>query len=348
MKVTLIKENNIPNIYITASAQRLMEQLVANCDDEIGWLALSKKDGENDYLIYDIEICEQECGATHTDLMEGGLQEIANRYINNGRIDEMNNVRVWCHSHVNMEVSPSGQDEQTFEQYYKDCDDYFIRIIMNKKGKWNTSIVDIENGIRYDDMPVYTIYEGSELALASRLAEKRAELQELEEQFEEIDKVESEVAKAEAKALIKEYVKTKTYYPKHYNSYGNYGYGNYGYYSDKNRYSYAYNTPTKTEEKEEEKEKNARDTFLNELCLSNPDKYKCKDYYLNGDFRWVSIDTYFDMDEIEYLAQFSFQQGLYQLQDYAITEGYTMTDLEDLLLLLTEIYEIYEDEFVMY
>ena len=81
-----------------------------------------------------------------------------------------------------MSPSPSGQDDSQMD-YFKDGNDWFIRLITNKKGDMNITIYDYANGIEIHDDALYTYNP------------KRAELRE------------------SIQAEIKEKVKEKTYTP---------------------------------------------------------------------------------------------------------------------------------------
>lgn len=332
MKITVLNENIIPNIYIMADTLRLMQQLVANCKGEIGWLALCKKENENDYVIYDIEICEQECGATHTDLMESGLQEIASKFIKNDRIEEMNNVRVWCHSHVDMPVMPSGQDDDTLEEYYENCDDYFIRIIMNKSNEVNLSFVDKSTGLQFDNLELYTLYSKEEYEIITKLREHKKHIEALEEVLKEKNEENVEIAKTIAKELIKTHVKEK--YP-----------------------IYNYNWKSKTQSAKKEEKKNKALAKKTKNCVREEIIYydyafnwpeHCKiPLYENGKLVEKSIDDFLEYDDVYYIASFGDEMAKEALKEYAFTDNYSDKELSEVIDICRDIVK-YVDEIIDY
>lgn len=123
-------------IYITPDAFEKMSIIVQEGGaDEVGWLGLVRRLQEN-FLIYDVIIPKQRVHATTTEIKPDDIMEVAEAFIPLGAegIEKINQLRFWGHSHVNMGVSPSGQDNQQMEELSADVDDFYIRCIANKKG----------------------------------------------------------------------------------------------------------------------------------------------------------------------------------------------------------------------
>ena len=203
-------ETKIPNIIINAHAYRMMQSFVKNCEKEIGWLAMVKKEDEDTYCIYDVLICDQEVTGASTDLHEDGLQLIAEELLRTGRGNELNNVRCWGHSHVNMAVSPSSQDDETFEEYYTQCKDFFIRLIMNKKNEYYLDFADYEKELIYRNMKFYIRYDEEEYHLRDKYEKLTKELNDVDKEIAEIEKREMNKISEDAKRLIKKHIKYKT------------------------------------------------------------------------------------------------------------------------------------------
>ena len=140
-----------PNIYIDIPALLTMKGYVENCDKEIAWLGLVDRTDENTFYIRDVDLIEQEVSNTTAELQEAGLQKYAEKLINEGRMDDLEKIRMWGHSHVNMDVYPSPTDEDTFREYYMNCN-YFIRIIANKKSSLKIDIVLLDKELRFDNV----------------------------------------------------------------------------------------------------------------------------------------------------------------------------------------------------
>lgn len=228
---------NAPVVHIDYKVQMLQDAIVDACSEEVGWLYLVKKNGD-DYFIYDLIMCEQEVHATTCELKESALNDVGMELLNSNNAEDFNNVRGWGHSHVNMGVSPSTQDDETFEKYMKDCEDYFIRIIVNKKGDVNCELADYENGYLFTNIIPEVDYPHQLEELYKKLDEIQSEIDELTDEYDRSD---------EGKALVDKYVRKKIYtyngngsikstynndkWGKYYNNYG-YEYGNYGNYVD--------------------------------------------------------------------------------------------------------------------
>lgn len=166
------------NVYILPDARAKMEMYCELCDKEIGWLGFVKKYPGTGYLITDVVLLKQEVHATTTEIDPQALLE----FWGQTPIEQQADIKLWGHSHVNMSPSPSGQDDSQMD-YFKDGNDWFIRLITNKKGDMNITIYDYANGIEIHDDTLYTYNP------------KRAEL------------------RTSIEAEIKEKVKEKTYTP---------------------------------------------------------------------------------------------------------------------------------------
>ena len=251
-----------PMVCFTEQVLAKFKGYVDNCSLEIGWLALVRIDAQGRYIVYDTILPHQNVSAVTTDLMESGLQEVGEEILKT-RPDEFNNVRCWCHSHVNMQVCPSGTDNETFEQFYENCE-YFIRVICNKKGDMRVDFVDLEKEIRYDNINWYILLSKETEALNNSVAKYQKEIDEIvaknkktiEELNKKIDEYRNSLFKefeVNIKEEVKEKVKEEKYTYKKYETaqYGNcYAYDMDDYYSD-----YYTNYPSYYNKKEEEKKK---------------------------------------------------------------------------------------------
>ena len=195
MKMTYYKKEKEPVVCITEKAYNYTMGLVNNCDIEIGWLALVHRK-DNVFTIYDIEICKQKCTASHTELSEDALHEVYEKF--KDKPDRLNDVRCWGHSHVNMSPTPSGQDDETFEEFAKNCD-YFIRLIINKKEKYTLSLSDEKSGIIYEDLELHILNNKERKEIIDQLAK-------YEKLLDEHDKEQKEMYNKITKEVVKKYV----------------------------------------------------------------------------------------------------------------------------------------------
>lgn len=155
---TKVKIINIPQVNITTNAYAKMTHIVNGCDKEVGWLGTVNWDRENNTIfIEDIYLFEQEVNYTTCEISPEGLAKFAEELLqqSNG-VEIWNNIKLWGHSHVNMEVSPSGQDNDQMDTF-ADHNDWFLRIIANKKGDLKIDLFDYTSNIYFEDLP-WNIY----------------------------------------------------------------------------------------------------------------------------------------------------------------------------------------------
>ena len=212
-----------PKIIITITALNKMKEYIRQSNDEIGWLCTSIKQGRA-FIIMDAYLFNQEVNSVTTEITTDGLNEFAMEVMQmeNG-LDIWNNMKVWGHSHVNMSTSPSGQDEKQMEVFTQNADDFFIRIIGNKKGEMKIDLYDYEKGVIYEDLTYAIDYEENN-ELINTLEQKIIELQNIIDAKKKVPKELSDTITNEIKSKVK---KKKEYTCNKYdNYYGGYNYSN--------------------------------------------------------------------------------------------------------------------------
>ena len=142
------------NIFVTSKARFKMETYCSLSEGEIGWLGFVKRDGLN-FIIEDVVLLKQQVHAATTEIDPKSLLELWGSLSD----EQSAKLKIWGHSHVNMEPNPSGQDNDQME-YFKE-NDWFIRLITNKKGKYHIDIYDYMNGVKvhFDDTDLKTYIE---------------------------------------------------------------------------------------------------------------------------------------------------------------------------------------------
>lgn len=150
---TKLKYCASPIILISQKAYNDMYILVDEMSDEIGWLGAVKKEGDI-YTIEKIYLLKQQVDAATTILDNKSISELISEIIKkpNG-VDEANKMRFWGHSHVEMDVEPSVQDEDQIKLFKKNRFDWFIRGICNKMGSIKFSLFLFDKDIVIDDVP---------------------------------------------------------------------------------------------------------------------------------------------------------------------------------------------------
>ena len=151
------KQLEEPKIYITAEAYVKLRKLVDDTTTEIGWYGtVTKMPGFesvfviDDILVYPQTVTGATCVQDDDRVFEFEL---------NLSTDQVNRKRFHGHSHVNMGVTPSGVDEQFYQDILTQVDDYFIIMITNKSGAYYTRFYDMQNNILYTGIPVQVMLD---------------------------------------------------------------------------------------------------------------------------------------------------------------------------------------------
>lgn len=183
-RIMKFKERKRPEILFTNEVLLKYRTIVNEVSTEIGWLSLVREvTPKEKYIVYDVIVPKQEVTGVTTELDEDDLTRIGCSMPQ----DKFEDVRCWCHSHVNMAVNPSGTDEQTFEQFYQHCP-YFIRVICNKKNEMRVDFVDTEEEYRYDEIEWSVLNIGKFNELEKRMNELYEEYDRLVEVWDEKEK----------------------------------------------------------------------------------------------------------------------------------------------------------------
>ena len=148
-----------PKIIISKEANTKMNTLIKKADGEIGWNGTVIRNG-NVFTITDIYVYPQKVGATTVTCDEKETGD----WLNSLPDDVFNNLRFQAHSHVNMGVSPSGTDNIMFNKYLEtlDNDDFYIFMILNKKGDYYVEMYDKTQNIIFYKKDVEICIEGVE------------------------------------------------------------------------------------------------------------------------------------------------------------------------------------------
>lgn len=124
-----------PNVDITViidmNVLRNTQKIVSVCSLEVGWLytGYTERNGDQLLIYYtDIHVPEQYITGAETDITPKGSAAVLDWAV-------ANNVQFvgWGHSHVNMGITPSGTDVNTFADL-SEYNPIMTRLICNKKG----------------------------------------------------------------------------------------------------------------------------------------------------------------------------------------------------------------------
>lgn len=140
-----------PQILITPDALLDSKAYVDLCEQEVGWLAHIKREGDK-FIIDRCFLPKQEVTGSSCEFTEQGLSDIMYGIIQAESVEYYDEIRCWCHSHVNMAVVPSAQDMKQILQW-KDSE-YQIMIIFNKKGEAYAEFYDFKNKIVFNNLSI--------------------------------------------------------------------------------------------------------------------------------------------------------------------------------------------------
>lgn len=135
-----------------------MINLVAEFSSEVAWYFVGGRgEGENEYLIDDILVYPQEVTGATVDM---DVEGVSNWIFKNSENEAFSRIIGQGHSHVNMACVPSSTDRTHQDQVLKDLgdEDFYIFMIVNKKGDNWTNIVDFKNNVQYEDRDIVIDY----------------------------------------------------------------------------------------------------------------------------------------------------------------------------------------------
>lgn len=168
-----------PNVVFTPNAKVKMDALVKNYDKEVAWhglVTVKQTDTVTYFFIEDILVYPQIItGATvdaDPEYYSAWIQE---------NIPILNSIKMQGHSHVNMGITPSGTDESYYKEMSDQIEDYYLFLIVNKRGEIYSRLYDKTQNIVFEDLSIDVLIEDPEESLnvwlndhASLITEYRA------------------------------------------------------------------------------------------------------------------------------------------------------------------------------
>jgi len=165
-KLETIGNIKLPVIRFTRHAMKWIKAMVDVHDQEVGWYGLVQETGKYEFTVTEIFYPKHELmTATTCEIDPNGNVELANKLMDAGRDEDVMRIKLWGHSHHNMGVSPSGQDDDMGLELAADNGDYLIRLIANKKGDMGITFYDMKKGLKISDLDYY-VDESEEEATA--------------------------------------------------------------------------------------------------------------------------------------------------------------------------------------
>lgn len=147
-KVTALED---PIIIVLPKALEKMEYYVRHCDKEIGWLGTVQK-YNSQYLVKDVFLFKQQVHSDTCEITADGLSEFATELLSKpDGMDIWNSMKLWGHSHVNMGVTPSAQDNNQMKVFGENSE-WFIRLIANKSGEMEFTLYDFTSNLTFENV----------------------------------------------------------------------------------------------------------------------------------------------------------------------------------------------------
>ena len=171
----------LPRIAFTQHALDKMGAYVGLMNQEIAWMSTVEKRG-NTYLITDCHLFGQAVHGATAEIDPEQLGELIHEILVNdpeNGVNVVNSLKCWGHSHVNMAVHPSGQDDRQMDDFGETVDDYMIRVIANKHGDIRCDVWDYAAGLIHADLPwsLYTTADNDRLnAVAEEIEAKVSQI----------------------------------------------------------------------------------------------------------------------------------------------------------------------------
>ena len=154
-KVELLDGFSIPKIFISKRAIAWVESIVDLHHTEVGFYGTVIDHENGEYTIDDIFYPKHDLATGATcEISSDGMTEIMEYLIAKDRLEDIGRLKMWGHSHVNMGVSPSGQDDTMGLELAKDNGTFLIRMITNKKGVMGITFYDMVNKVKFTDLTI--------------------------------------------------------------------------------------------------------------------------------------------------------------------------------------------------
>ena len=138
-------------LFIDAAAYLKMMIYIRDSEKELAWHGTVTK-RENVYYIHDVFLYPQKVGSAtvNTD------QDKYNEWTENLDDETFNSMRFQGHSHVNFGTTPSGTDITYYNEILNvlSKNDFYIFMIMNKKGEYTVMIYDLADNIIYEKQDI--------------------------------------------------------------------------------------------------------------------------------------------------------------------------------------------------
>jgi len=146
------RNETAPGILFTLKALKWIRAMVEEHSGEVGFMGVVEEIGGK-YVISEI-FYPKHCLATSAtcEIAPEGMTGIAQKLIEQDRVDDIGKVRFWGHSHHTMGTSPSGQDDSQALEMMNSSGAYLIRAICTKNGEMSVSFFDHGRQLKFENV----------------------------------------------------------------------------------------------------------------------------------------------------------------------------------------------------
>ena len=150
----LANEDKVPpKIIFDKSAIKWFELLAELHPVEVGCWAFVDQKNTNTYFVRDVFYPMHQLMTSGTcEISPEGNARLANWLFDHNRADDVPKCRCWGHSHHNMGVGASSQDESQAIELMNSNKGFLIRCIFNKEKEMSVSFFDYDKKIKFDNI----------------------------------------------------------------------------------------------------------------------------------------------------------------------------------------------------
>lgn len=143
-----------PLVLVTPEAWADMFYITDNTKTEVGWMATVEQLTPFRFRILEVFLLEQEAHATTTELLGEAVAKLVDKLFSEDRLEDVQRLNSWHHSHVQMGLSASSDDNNTLAWFMSKVDNVpFVAIRTNQKGAV-TADIGYPNGMVLSDVEV--------------------------------------------------------------------------------------------------------------------------------------------------------------------------------------------------
>ena len=140
-------------------AYRKIMYWVDKATGEVSGFGYLKVNDDGDIVVYDAFLVEQDCTGSNTEMTDEG---VAKAMVDAHGAGELDNMKLWWHSHADMDVFWSGTDEECIRSI--GGSKWWLSSVFNKKKK-SKNRIDVFRPMQMttDDLPLRVAYEEREV-----------------------------------------------------------------------------------------------------------------------------------------------------------------------------------------